>query len=92
MPPTRRDLSESLARLKAEVEAASSLPPGERARLEALLGQALRSAEGERDGDDDDEDSLADRLRELTKRFEEEHPNLTLAIGAVADALSRAGI
>ena len=31
-------------------------------------------------------------LEQSTERFEETHPNLTLAIGAVADALSRLGI
>ncbi len=36
--------------------------------------------------------SLADRLQEATSHFEETHPRLTLAIGAVAEALSRLGI
>ena len=35
---------------------------------------------------------LADRLQEATDQFEQTHPRLTLAIGAVAEALSRLGI
>jgi hypothetical protein len=36
--------------------------------------------------------SIADRLQEATSQFEESHPRLTLAIGAVAEALARIGI
>ena len=41
---------------------------------------------------DGDPHSLSDRLKETTEDLEKSHPRLTLAIGAVADALSRLGI
>jgi hypothetical protein len=37
-------------------------------------------------------ESLADRLQDATSHFEQTHPRLTLAIGAVAEALARLGI
>lgn len=85
----RRTLNESLERLRSELARAHSLPDAERARLESLLAEVSRAAEGEAE---DEEESLADRLHEFTERFEEEHPKLTLAVGAVADSLSRLGI
>jgi len=85
----RRALNESLERLRRELGEARALPEVERARLEALLGEVTRAAEGEAE---DEDDSLVDRLQEATERFEEEHPKLTLAVGAVADALIKLGI
>jgi hypothetical protein len=88
MPP-RHALGERLEALRAEMRASASLSKADRARLEELLGEVRRHAE-----DDDPEDepqSLADRLQEATAHFEESHPNLTLAVGAVAEALSRLG-
>jgi hypothetical protein len=32
------------------------------------------------------------KLREAEAHFEESHPNLTIAVGAVADALAKLGI
>lgn len=84
----RRALNESLEKLRRELGAAESLPAAERERLESLLREVIRSA----DSEDDDEGSLGERLQEATERFEESHPNLTHAIGAVAEALSRLGI
>ena len=86
----RRALNESLERLRNELADADSLPESERRRLEKLLGDVIRAAEGE--AEDEEEVSLADRLQEATERFEESHPNVTMAIGAVAEALSRMGI
>ena len=85
----QRAFSESLARLRSELAMAHTLPTEERERLETLLEEVIRSAEG--DGGDE-EDSIAHHLQEAMERFEESHPTLTHAIGAVAEALSRLGV
>jgi uncharacterized protein DUF4404 len=87
---SRRALNQGLDRLRTELAASSSLSAAERKRLETLLGDVRAHVEGE--GDEHEPQSLADRLHEAKEQFEESHPNLTLAIGAVADALSRLGI
>jgi len=87
----RRKLNQSLERLKSELSDAEALPDSERQRLETLVGDVIRAAEGEAD-EGHEGDSISDRLQEARERFEESHPNVTLAIGAVADALSRLGI
>ena len=87
----RRALQQSLEQLRDELSRADTLPESERLRLEALVTDVIRTAEGE-EGASSGEPSLSERLQEATERFEDSHPNVTLAIGAVADALSRLGI
>jgi len=86
--PTRRALNERLDQLRAELATSSSLSAAERERLERLIGDVREHVEQEQH----EPQSLADRLQEATAHLEETHPRLTLAIGAVADALSRLGI
>jgi len=85
---TRRAVSERLEQLRAELAASASLAPAERARLERLIADVREHIELERHGSE----SLADRLQDATNHFEQTHPRLTLAIGAVAEALARLGI
>ncbi len=87
----RRALNDGLERLRAELASNASLSAAERERIEALLRDVIARSEGV-DGDDDEPQTLSERLHEAREHFEESHPNLTLAIGAVADALSRLGI
>jgi ElaB/YqjD/DUF883 family membrane-anchored ribosome-binding protein len=84
----RRDLSDTLDELRAQLAASASISPAERERLETLLRDVRDHVDHERH----EPQSLADRLQEATEHFEESHPNLTMAIGAVAEALSRLGI
>jgi len=85
---TRRALSEQLEHLRRELAASTSLSAAERLRLEQLIADVRDHAER----DDHEPQSLADRLQDATSEFEESHPRLTFAIGAVADALSKLGI
>jgi len=87
----RRALNESLERLRAELAASGSLSARERERLESLVRDAIARAEADGDSDDDGP-SLADLFQEARQDFEDSHPNLTMAIGSVAEALSRLGI
>jgi ElaB/YqjD/DUF883 family membrane-anchored ribosome-binding protein len=86
--PTRRAVSERLEQLRAELAASASLSAPERARLERLIADVREHVDLERH----EPQSIADRLQEATSQFEESHPRLTLAIGAVAEALARIGI
>ena len=85
---TRRALSERLEQLRRELAASASLSAADRKRLEQLIADVREHAEQEQP----EPQSLADRLQDATSHFEETHPRLTLAIGAVAEALSKLGI
>lgn len=89
MPRTK--LQETVHQLRHEIEAGEPLRPEHRELLSDALSEieALLAAE---DGDEPADASIADRLREASDNFEDTHPNLTLAVGAVADALSKMGI
>jgi len=88
----RQALNDRLDELRVELEQSEALTELDRRRLEALLRSIRSHAAGESSEEADEPDSLSDQLRETTEQLEEEHPRLTLAIGAVADALSRLGI
>jgi ElaB/YqjD/DUF883 family membrane-anchored ribosome-binding protein len=85
---SRHTLTERLEQLRAELAASESLTRSERERLERLIEDVR--AHG--DEPTDEPQTLADRLQEATEQFEQTHPRLTIAIGAVAEALSRLGI
>ena len=53
---------------------------------------ARLAGEVERRLSDDDPDGVVDELREEVSKFEASHPNLALAIGRAADALSAIGL
>ena len=82
-------LKKKLNQLQEQMADGEPLDAQERATLDDVLVQIEAMLEAE---DNDDDDSLAERVREAGLQFEESHPNLTAAIGAVADALSRLGI
>ena len=86
--PTRSAVSERLEQLRSELAASPSLSAAERARLERLIADVREHIDLERH----EPHSLADRLQEATSHLEQTHPRLTLAIGAVAEALARLGI
>jgi hypothetical protein len=85
---TRRAVSERLDQLRSELAASSSLSAADRERLEQLIADVHEHV----DREELEPQSLADRLQDATSEFEETHPRLTFAIGAVADALSKLGI
>jgi ElaB/YqjD/DUF883 family membrane-anchored ribosome-binding protein len=85
--PTQRALLERLEQLRAELST-SSLSRAERERLEKLISDVRAHTDEQRE----EPQTLLDQLQEATEQFEQTHPRLTLAIGAVADALSRIGI
>jgi hypothetical protein len=84
----RNAVSERLEQLRRELAASASLSAADRERLEQLIADVHEHV----DREEIEPQSLADRLQDATSEFEETHPRLTLAIGAVADALSKLGI
>ena len=86
------NLRRRLAELHDELEHVDSLDAEARAALEAVMQDiraALARAEHEQRGE---AHSLADRLREAGRHFEQSHPTLTATLGRVVDALAALGI
>lgn len=86
-----RELNETLERLRAELSGSNTLAPRERELLEELAADIAALLE-DADASRHEPQSLVERLQEATAQFEQSHPSLTFAIGAVADALARLGI
>jgi hypothetical protein len=87
---SHEELRESIDHLRGELESGEPLAADDRAALERILAEVVALLE--REGTPDDDESLADQLRDSTNDFESSHPSLTYAVGLVADALSRLGI
>ena len=84
----REQLRVSIEQLRKEIDSDDSLTPDQ---VEDIT-EALEEIEAAVDGDGGAEDSVFDKLRAAEDRFEDSHPNPTLAVGAVANALSKLGI
>lgn len=86
----RETLRENIRELREQLASGQPLTPEQRASLDEALDEIepLLDPESESKA----HDTLADSLREIADRFEDTHVDLTLAVGRVADALSRLGI
>jgi hypothetical protein len=87
LPEPTRKLHDTLLELDRQLDGAE-LDPALRAELRDRL-DALRARI---DAGEPAESSLLSGIRELTLRFEAEHPAFAEAVGAVASALARIGI
>ncbi|MEZ6056199.1 MAG: DUF4404 family protein [Planctomycetaceae bacterium] len=88
------ELAGQLETVRKELASGAPLGPEERAELEQLLQQISQvlQADATAEPSSAEEGSLSTQLLQVTERLEETHPNLTLAIGQVANALSGIGI
>ena len=84
----REKLKDTVKQLKSEIDAGAALGPEQRHVLSDALSEIETLLESE-DADAPDASSLIAKLREAEAHFEESHPNLTIAVGAVADALAK---
>jgi hypothetical protein len=84
-------LRSTLSRLRDELASGEPLGPDKRRLLEEALAQVEQLLSDSEVGDEDPS-SLVTALRNTAIHFEESHPKLTMAIGAVADSLSRSGL
>lgn len=85
------ELRERLAELHAELERAGSVDEESRRLLTELSEEIDELLERQPEGGEE-HDSLADRLVEAVRDFEESHPKLAAAVGRVAHTLSNLGI
>jgi hypothetical protein len=91
MPEKR--LREELSRLHDELEQASSVDRASRELLEDLVTDIRRLLDAPpADSEPEEDDGLAERLGDAVRHFEDEHPNLAVAVGRIATALSNLGI
>jgi hypothetical protein len=86
------NLRSRLAELHAELENVDALDADARAALEHVMRDIQELLARAEDAGEDDAPSLADRLREAGRQFEESHPALTATLGRVVDALAALGI
>lgn len=87
---SQEDLKELLAKVHSELADIDTLD-NEAKSLLATVMTDLQGALGESSSVDESH-GFIDRFRDATQDFEEDHPQLTDAIGRVVDALSRLGI
>jgi len=83
-------LYEKLKSLHETLQNAESLDDKSRALLEQIEDDisALMADRGE----EPKGETLADRVREATQTFEEEHPQITETVGQVMETLARFGV
>jgi CII-binding regulator of phage lambda lysogenization HflD len=84
----RQALEATLQQLHEQLAETRDLDQAEITKLRA----AVEEIEATLDRSDVSSASLADRLREATRDFEESHPVLTGTVGRVADMLAQMGI
>lgn len=82
-----KELRADLEKLRQELHEGADIDSESR----ELLAGLAREIEAAIDSDERGE-SLGDRLRVATERFEETHPSLTAIVGRIADMLSSVGI
>ena len=88
--PQRR-LAETLQQLHEELSSSPSLDAETTALLRTVLDDIGALLRDDQEAGESTE-SLLHRLGDATRHFETSHPNLTQAVGQVADALSGMGI
>ena len=86
------NLRRRLAELHAELEKVDAVDAEARAALEEVMHEIRDVLARAEDEERHEEASLADRLRDAGRHFEESHPTLTATLGRVVDALSALGI
>ncbi len=83
-------LEESVAHLRAELAEGKPLSEADRQVLDRTLADVAQMLDEEQD-DPTFGGVIYDELRELSVRLEEVHPNLSVVVGRIVDALSQLG-
>jgi hypothetical protein len=87
----KQRLLETLDALRAEVAQASEVDPEMLAELRRLTDDIRKNIDDELPTAAGDEEQSPHGLKDLLLRFEADHPQLSAAIGKVADALAAMG-
>jgi uncharacterized protein DUF4404 len=88
----KQQLLQTLDELRAEVEKADSVDPETLALLESAMRDLQRELEKRGGKRPADVEPASSGLKDALLRFEAEHPQMSNAIGKVADALAAMGI
>jgi hypothetical protein len=89
----RQELTEKLSQLHAELSQADRVDPEALELLGKLTEDIRRIEQGQEPAAAVDEEmDVAGGLKELLMKFEAEHPQLSITVGKVADALATLGI
>jgi len=88
----KQSLHKALIKLHEELSQTKSLDTVSKELLNTLLNDIHAILEPTADQTYPEEDNVLHRLKEATEHFEETHPQLTLALDNVLNALHRMGI
>ncbi|HXG63859.1 MAG TPA: DUF4404 family protein [Blastocatellia bacterium] len=88
----KQQLHERLAQLHTELQQVESVDDKDREILQRLARDIQELLEESGGGQAHQHHRLGERLRESVEQLEAAHPNLTMLMGQVADALARMGI
>jgi len=88
----RQELTAKLAELHAELSRTDRVDPASLDRLRTLTADIGRLLDEEQAADDLEAEGVTSGLKDLLLKFEAEHPELSLTLGKVADALAAIGI
>jgi hypothetical protein len=88
----RERIVETVEQLHAALSSAKRIDPETRAKLRSLTGDIDRLLDEEGETASEDIEPVTSGLRDLVLKFEAEHPQLSIAVGKVADALAAMGI
>jgi hypothetical protein len=85
-------LLETLHQLHVELSQAESVDSDVLRRLRSLTDDIQLAFDRQRNSSATDLEPASSRLKDLLLRFEAEHPQLSVTVGRVADALAAMGI
>lgn len=88
----KEQLRHRIQELVEELEQSDAVDADARERLTGLLDEIQTALEGAGEASDDGDETLVDRLNDVTRQFEESHPTLTAMVGRIAESLSNLGI
>lgn len=86
------DLREILNKLRTQLEDATPKSDQERELLERAVAEIRTALDAAGAPTAESHGPVLERLKEITERFEDNHPDLTFAIGRLSDMLGKLGI
>jgi ABC-type transporter Mla subunit MlaD len=88
----QHELVSALAQLQAELSKTDQADPAALDRLRELTAEVDRMVDEREATSQEDAEGVTSGLQDLLLKFEAEHPQLSMTLGKVADALASLGI